>query len=78
MSSSYLYGVYRDKTWHYSFLFYYDQVSLATDFAYNYLSRDVVASLGYDYILRQVTSPISMELKNKQEKNAFLICIDPW
>ncbi|KAF3548469.1 hypothetical protein DY000_02004626 [Brassica cretica] len=30
-----------------------DKVSLATDFAYNYLSRDVVASLGYDYILRQ-------------------------
>ncbi|CAF2128214.1 hypothetical protein BRARA_C03767 [Brassica rapa] len=30
-----------------------EKVSLATDFAYNYLSRDVVASVGYDYILRQ-------------------------
>ncbi|KAE8716822.1 Mitochondrial import receptor subunit TOM40-1 [Hibiscus syriacus] len=30
-----------------------DKVSLATDFMYNYLSRDVTASVGYDYILRQ-------------------------
>ncbi|KAK2646645.1 hypothetical protein Ddye_021840 [Dipteronia dyeriana] len=28
-------------------------VSLATDFIYNYLSRDVTTSVGYDYILRQ-------------------------
>ncbi|EOA31005.1 hypothetical protein CARUB_v10014148mg [Capsella rubella] len=30
-----------------------DKVSLATDFMYNYFSRDVTASVGYDYILRQ-------------------------
>lgn len=30
-----------------------DKVSLASDFMYNYLSRDVTASFGYDYILRQ-------------------------
>ena len=29
------------------------QVSLASDFMYNYMSRDVTASFGYDYILRQ-------------------------
>ncbi|VVA98305.1 unnamed protein product [Arabis nemorensis] len=30
-----------------------EKVSLATDFMYNYFSRDVTASVGYDYILRQ-------------------------
>ncbi|CAH9074157.1 unnamed protein product [Cuscuta epithymum] len=30
-----------------------EKVSLASDFMYNYLSRDVTASVGYDYILRQ-------------------------
>lgn len=30
------------------------QVSLATDFMYNSMSRDATASVGYDYILRQV------------------------
>ncbi|CAA3022329.1 mitochondrial import receptor subunit TOM40-1-like [Olea europaea subsp. europaea] len=30
-----------------------DKVSLASDFMYNYMSRDVTASFGYDYILRQ-------------------------
>ncbi|KAL6185538.1 hypothetical protein ACLB2K_041670 [Fragaria x ananassa] len=30
-----------------------DKVSLASDFMYNYLSREATASLGYDYILRQ-------------------------
>ncbi|WCJ38986.1 translocase of the outer mitochondrial membrane 40 [Euphorbia peplus] len=30
-----------------------EKVSLATDMMYNYLSRDVTASVGYDYILRQ-------------------------
>ncbi|KAH7548423.1 hypothetical protein JRO89_XS14G0124600 [Xanthoceras sorbifolium] len=30
-----------------------DKVSLASDFMYNYMSRDVTASVGYDYILRQ-------------------------
>ncbi|ESQ47882.1 hypothetical protein EUTSA_v10021197mg [Eutrema salsugineum] len=30
-----------------------EKVSLATDFMYNYFSRDVSASVGYDYILRQ-------------------------
>ncbi|KFK39326.1 hypothetical protein AALP_AA3G230100 [Arabis alpina] len=30
-----------------------DKVSLATDFMYNFFSRDVTASVGYDYILRQ-------------------------
>ncbi|GFQ04181.1 mitochondrial import receptor subunit tom40-1 [Phtheirospermum japonicum] len=29
-----------------------EKVSLAADFMYNYLSRDVTASFGYDYILR--------------------------
>ncbi|KAJ4973359.1 hypothetical protein NE237_006533 [Protea cynaroides] len=30
-----------------------EKVSLATDFMYNYMSRDATASFGYDYILRQ-------------------------
>ncbi|KAL6978956.1 hypothetical protein U1Q18_020624 [Sarracenia purpurea var. burkii] len=30
-----------------------EKVSLASDFTYNYMSRDVTASFGYDYILRQ-------------------------
>ncbi|KAL3718159.1 hypothetical protein ACJRO7_003314 [Eucalyptus globulus] len=30
-----------------------EKVSLATDFMYNYMSRDVTASVGYDYLLRQ-------------------------
>ncbi|KAK9053717.1 hypothetical protein SSX86_024791 [Deinandra increscens subsp. villosa] len=30
-----------------------EKVSLATDMMYNYMSRDVTASFGYDYILRQ-------------------------
>ncbi|XP_010487959.1 PREDICTED: mitochondrial import receptor subunit TOM40-1 [Camelina sativa] len=30
-----------------------EKVSLATDFMFNYFSRDVTASVGYDYILRQ-------------------------
>jgi len=29
-------------------------LSFATDFIYNYLSRDVTASVGYDLITRQV------------------------
>nr|XP_043636428.1 mitochondrial import receptor subunit TOM40-1-like [Erigeron canadensis] len=30
-----------------------EKVSLATDLMYNYMSRDVTASCGYDYVLRQ-------------------------
>ncbi|KAL8146765.1 mitochondrial import receptor subunit TOM40-1-like [Apium graveolens] len=30
-----------------------EKVSLATDFMYNYMSKEVTASFGYDYILRQ-------------------------
>ncbi|KAK4261824.1 hypothetical protein QN277_004771 [Acacia crassicarpa] len=30
-----------------------EKVSLASEFMYNYMSRDVTASFGYDYILRQ-------------------------
>nr|XP_043610248.1 mitochondrial import receptor subunit TOM40-1-like [Erigeron canadensis] len=30
-----------------------EKVSLASDFMYNYMSKDVTASCGYDYILRQ-------------------------
>ncbi|GAB2284540.1 hypothetical protein Dimus_018994 [Dionaea muscipula] len=30
-----------------------EKVSLATDFMYNYMSREVASSVGYDYILRQ-------------------------
>ncbi|CAN4102185.1 unnamed protein product [Withania somnifera] len=30
-----------------------EKVSLASDFMYNHMSRDVTASFGYDYILRQ-------------------------
>ncbi|EOA36488.1 hypothetical protein CARUB_v10011140mg [Capsella rubella] len=30
-----------------------EKVSLATDFIYNFVSRDVTASVGYDYLLRQ-------------------------
>jgi hypothetical protein len=33
----------------------YLQVSLASDFMYNHMSRDVTASFGYDYLLRQVS-----------------------
>ncbi|GFZ20023.1 translocase of the outer mitochondrial membrane 40 [Actinidia rufa] len=36
-----------------------EKVSLASDLMYNYMSRDVTASFGYDYILRQVTAAIS-------------------
>lgn len=38
------------------YICFFMQVSLATDFMYNYMSRDVTASFGYDYILRQVIS----------------------
>lgn len=34
--------------------FFFIKVSLATDLMYNYMSRDVTSSVGYDYILRQV------------------------
>ncbi|XP_075654793.1 mitochondrial import receptor subunit TOM40-1-like [Castanea sativa] len=30
-----------------------EKVSLASDFMYNYMSKDVTTSVGYDYILRQ-------------------------
>ncbi|CAM0880946.1 unnamed protein product [Alopecurus aequalis] len=30
-----------------------EKVSLATDFMYNHMSKDVTASVGYDYVLRQ-------------------------
>ncbi|XP_022763882.1 mitochondrial import receptor subunit TOM40-1-like isoform X1 [Durio zibethinus] len=30
-----------------------EKVSLASDFMYNYITRDVTSSVGYDYILRQ-------------------------
>jgi|APAra0007618328_1042625.scaffolds.fasta_scaffold25121_1 hypothetical protein len=50
------------------------QVSLATDFMYNYFSRDVTASVGYDYMLRQVSNIAIFSLdckwiENKQQKN---------
>jgi len=32
---------------------HYLQVSLASDFMYNHMSKDVTASFGYDYLLRQ-------------------------
>lgn len=35
------------------------QVSLASDFTYNYLSKEAITSFGYDYILRQVTSAMA-------------------
>jgi mitochondrial import receptor subunit TOM40 len=31
------------------------QASLASDFMYNQMSKDVSASIGYDYMLRQVS-----------------------
>lgn len=31
------------------------QVSLASDFMYNHITKDVTASFGYDYMLRQVS-----------------------
>ncbi|CAL5333890.1 unnamed protein product [Camellia sinensis] len=34
-----------------------EKVSLASEFMYNYMSRDVTASVGYDYILRQYKEP---------------------
>jgi mitochondrial import receptor subunit TOM40 len=34
------------------------QVSLASDFMYNHMSRDVTSSFGYDYMLRQVSVSI--------------------
>ncbi|RRT79146.1 hypothetical protein B296_00012028, partial [Ensete ventricosum] len=30
------------------------QVSLASEFMYNHMTRDVTSSFGYDYILRQI------------------------
>lgn len=42
--------------WPFDKFSFYIQVSLASDFMYNYMSRDVTASFGYDYILRQVIS----------------------
>jgi hypothetical protein len=38
-----------------SFGYPYLQVSLASDFMYNHMSRDVTSSFGYDYLLRQVS-----------------------
>jgi hypothetical protein len=35
-------------------MLFFVQVSLASDFMYNHLSKDVTASVGYDYNLRQV------------------------
>jgi len=32
-----------------------EKVSLASDFMYNHMSKDVTASFGYDYLLRQVS-----------------------
>lgn len=34
------------------------QVSLASDLMYKHMSRDVTASVGYDYVFRQVDSAI--------------------
>ena len=41
--------------WAASFHSFLVQVSLASDFMYNQMTKDVTASLGYDYILRQVS-----------------------
>ena len=41
--------------WAASFHRFLVQVSLASDFMYNQMTKDVTASLGYDYILRQVS-----------------------
>jgi mitochondrial import receptor subunit TOM40 len=38
-----------------SFHSFFVQVSLASDFMYNQMSKDVTATFGYDYMLRQVT-----------------------
>ncbi|GLT54313.1 hypothetical protein SLA2020_275200 [Shorea laevis] len=40
-----------------------EKVSLASDLIYNYMSRDVTASVGYDYILRQC------RLRGKMDSN---------
>ena len=40
------------------------QVSLASELMCNYLSRDVTASFGYDYILRQVAFLFSHEFSH--------------
>ncbi|TXG49200.1 hypothetical protein EZV62_025075 [Acer yangbiense] len=45
-----------------------EKVSLATDFMYNYLSKDVTASVGYDYILRQ-EFPFLCRLRGKIDSN---------
>jgi len=43
------------------------QVSLASEFMCNYLSRDVTASFGYDYILRQVVFSFFQEFNHALE-----------
>lgn len=35
------------------------QVSLASDFLYNHMTRDVTTTFGYDYMLRQVSSTLN-------------------
>ncbi|XWS68433.1 hypothetical protein CRYUN_Cryun04dG0089300 [Craigia yunnanensis] len=42
-----------------------EKVSLASDFMYNYMTRDVTASIGYDYILRQGGSNWTIFLVNQ-------------
>ncbi|XP_059454138.1 mitochondrial import receptor subunit TOM40-1 isoform X2 [Corylus avellana] len=42
-----------------------EKVSLASDLIYNYMSRDVTASAGYDYILRQWISNCALTLRAK-------------
>lgn len=50
------------------------QVSLASDFMYNYMSRDVTASVGYDYILRQVISVANKLLECLLQSFALASC----
>ncbi|WOL14721.1 mitochondrial import receptor subunit TOM40-1 [Canna indica] len=46
--------------------FWHLQVSLASDFMYNHLTRDVTSSFGYDYILRQC------RLRGKLDSNGVI------
>lgn len=49
MDKNLAYGCFNGNVW-----LDYVQVSLASDFMYNLANREATASMGYDYLLRQV------------------------
>ncbi|KAI5006738.1 mitochondrial import receptor subunit TOM40-1-like [Hordeum vulgare subsp. vulgare] len=66
-----------------------EKVSLATDFMYNHMSKDVIASVGYDYIMRQsrlrgkvdTNGTVSALLEERINQHATLVLsaeVDHW